>query len=317
MPSIEVPVAEQQASEDSEKSDSRPSPSRSPDVAASTKLPTPAPPMLDPPPAEQPIEPAVDQSAPTFRATQPSVARRFKSKRRRKNSGMLIPITFGSILVASIAYFYMQQSPELTGELTADNVAFPDLAPGMVDRATASASAETIDLVVDTLTDSPERFDTGLVEMQFRGTPQGIEVTISPATQTLFFRVNIKRDAELMDYYTDHGRELSDYQQEKLKEAATDFFTTWAESIQESDPIDRDRMLEYRDRLGFNVLVNGLGFHVVAIVGKTSYRCAYEGDGHLYFLLPKDTKRFKITGRKLENGTILFPGNYTVKVSER
>ncbi len=319
VPQIQVPPASQHDDAEVKTAVSPNSQIEPPTRTGSAGLSEPVTPTFDPPPPGLSIEQSANAPAfePMLPMSQPTVARRYKRIRRRKSSGMLIPIMFGSILVGTTAFFYLQKTPKLEGELTADAVDFPDLAPALVDPQMAAASAEAVELVLNALADSPERFDTALVEMQFRGTTKGVEVTISPARHTAFFRVNIKRDAGLMDYYEEHGRELSDYQSAQLKTAATDFFETWAESIQESVPIDRDDMLKYRDRVGLNVLVNGMGFHVIAIVGKTSYRCVYEGDDYLYFMLPKDTTRFKLTGRGFNDVTVMFPGNYTVKVIKR
>jgi len=77
-------------------------------------------------------------------------------------------------------------------------------------------------------------------------------------------------------------------------------------------------LINYRNKVGLNSLMGGLGYHMEARVNNKIYPCVHDDfQGGLYFLVPKGTLQFEIMGRKLDSGRTPFPGKYQVQVTQQ
>ncbi len=260
----------------------------------------------------EPQFPSFAAADPVDDAPQPSVARRYKKRTKRKKSGLVVPVMFGSVLVGSILYLYWTQVPKLEGEVRAAALEEAELPPGLVSRRLVDLPKDKVDLVLEGLTESPERLKSQIMSIEFRGSREGIQVTLEEGSKTQFYRVSINADPELQAFYDRNARRLSAPQEAELQEAATAFFEAWAAAAEENEELDD--LASFRDRLGLTTLVGGLGYHLQAICGSEIYRCVYENERYIYFLLPHGTKKFEIQGRELKGSSLMFPGHYTAKV---
>ncbi len=310
VPQVEIPAQDVQSRAAVPSPRQQPTASTQP-FPSSTSVPS-SEPQPEKPIFDQGPDQSCDSNLPSIKTAQPSGIKRF-SRRKRNRSGLLIPVTFGSVLIAAIGYFYWQPAPKLSGDLRATPLDAPELEPALISKNSITLPDESVDPVLDRLADDPLRINTGVMETEMRGTRKGIEVSLRQGFQTRFFRVSIKSLTDLEKYYDQHAAELSELQQKELAETLKDFFLKWETYFQEGTP--ENVLLNYRDRIALNALVGGLGYHLVAVVGNKSYRCVCERDRRLYFLLPPNTKKFEIVGRKLSDDTVLFPGHYTVKVA--
>jgi hypothetical protein len=95
--------------------------------------------------------------------------------------------------------------------------------------------------------------------------------------------------------------------------SARDFCRDWQRAADAGTPLDASQFLV---SLGLTASVKSLGFHVQAIARDKIYPCAFEDpDGSLYFVLPACTKEFRLKGRQLPDGRMLFPGSYMVTIT--
>ena len=86
----------------------------------------------------------------------------------------------------------------------------------------------------------------------------------------------------------------------------------WESKRQRDEPFEA--WPEFRDSVGLTALSGGLGYHVVAVVGRQEHRCVFEADGALFFILPTTVGEFELIGRKMADGSIPFPANFTVSL---
>lgn len=247
-----------------------------------------------------------------------SVSRALKKRRsRRRSGGLLVPLAFASVLAAVGGFYFYTSQPKLEGTLTGA------MRLDAVDPPTGVVRAELIDIkpavrreVLSDLEDHPLRMKSteNLMEVELRGGDAGLEVAVWETPKTRFFSVNFRRNPLLNAWVNDHVTQYNTARANEMAAAATRFCIDWATSLTEGTP--PPELLPYRNRLGLNALRGGAGWLLVAVVNGTSYPCVYEevAAGELWFLLPEDTRSFRLTGRELDDGTRPFPGNYTVKV---
>ena len=239
----------------------------------------------------------------------------YQLKRRRKNSSnaFLMPILFGGVLVAVGMWFFWDTKILLTENLRASAMKSVQLEPKLVGRDAVPVTEKTLDFVLDRLSANPTRLTSDLMRTVFTGTEGGLQIDIETGSKTEFVRVNYGASPGLKKYYGEHSQELDAPRKKEWTRAVKSFFIETAAAEREDRSIDNP--LSFRDTLGLNTLVSGLGYNVVAKVGRTPYPCVYEDlNGYLYFLLPVGTTSFQLTGRKLADGLVHFPGKYTVQV---
>ena len=303
VPAVEVPTQPAIASE--------PPPDPSP-VPLSPVEPQFAPPPADaeprfpgPPPAAPGEFPPFEPVAAATADQQPSYARALKRRRKKRGMGLLVPIIGAVALVLTVVYIITDSQPQLTA------VALDDFQPppgGVGRNDVANLQNEVVDYVLDELSENPARLISGLMETEFRGISQGIEVYVFEGKKTRFFRVATNKDFDA--WVKDNAAKLERSREKEFQAAVKRFFIEY-----EENQGDLPDLKGYRDSMGLGAMVGRVGFNMTAVVGKQAYRCVYEDNRQrLYFLLPRDTRQFELVGRKLNDGSTIFPGRYTVKV---
>jgi hypothetical protein len=227
----------------------------------------------------------------------------------------MFPVVFGTAFAAAVAWFYWQSQTKFTGELAAVAVDGADLPPKLVDRSYfAAVPSETIDFVLDGLAKQPQRLKSNIADTELRGSEGSIQVSVHATSATRFYRVDAAADRALLDYLRENGRALNEPRESELQHAAVAFILDW-EKAEKEDVAVADPA-KYRDALALNALVGGLGRNVEAVAVGRVYPCVYEDDrNRLYFLLPADIREFDLRGRKLPDGSVLLPAQYSVRVA--
>lgn len=234
-------------------------------------------------------------------------------RRRRKRSGIVVPLLFIGLLLACAGYFYWQYRPRLEGELPASPGSDESFDPVVVGRGMIPLSDETLDAGLERLGHEPVRLASELMTVEFEGTDAGIRVTLSPGPASRFYSVDVSRSAALQSFTTRHEDEWNQRRREELAQSAAEMLAAYAEDGGDA----AGKAIDYRDSVGLNALRGGLGYHVEAVAAGRIYACVYERDGKLFFPLPADTREFKIRGRTLPDGQTPFPGEFVARVSTK
>lgn len=225
----------------------------------------------------------------------------------------MVPVLFGSLLIGSVFYLQRRQPSPLSGELKAVVVDAEFVAKGLVHRDVTGLPSERVAALLDALEIAPERITTNLMAVEFQNGRRGILVQLQSGPQARFFKVRINKNRALRKFYDEHAVELDQPRDKELAAAAKQFVLEWEGNQKTGE--DFEDLAGYRDSLAIGTLVGGLGYHTRARLSAAAYRCVYEDSEGLYFLLPANTTRFEIEGRELLDGSRLFPGHYTVRVS--
>ncbi len=235
---------------------------------------------------------------------------------RRRTSRVWIfglPIIMFLILFGILATFMMNRMPELAGELNAEHLTDPALTsvnlPWSVTRLDSKQSSELEAI----LREEADVFRSDLMVCSFAGTPDGISIQLSATESSSWYRVDPADQGAIALWLRKNQPVLGTMRVSELQKNAAEYCSDKIRKKQgESVMIDA---ASYRDAIGLNGRVSGLGFLVEAVTQGRAIRCASEDEqGRLYFALPRGLTSFQIRGRTLPDGVRHFPGKYTVQV---
>jgi len=263
------------------------------------------------PPIEQPAFPSTPIEE--IPAVKNPIRRR---KRRQRRGNLIIPMTFGALLLIGLVYMYQDVNPGLSGEITASALSIEKLEPVIIPKREINASTETIDTVFERLVTDIENLETELMETEISPSDEGIRVEVSIGKQTQFYQVSIASSLGLKHHYDQNINQIASLQEAVLSELSDDFIDDWKSAIDAGEDIELETMIAHRDGLALTALSGPLGFQLQAVVGKQHFRCVYENSDNLYFLLPKNVSKFRIEGRQLPDGSVPFPGRLTAVVKK-
>lgn len=266
---------------------------------------------------EQTVAPPAEGPAAEQRPLQSATAQ-YLRKRRKSNAGpiLLIFICFGLMLGAA-GYFYWTYGPRLEGNLVAARLSSEDASlEQLLKTSDLGLSEEVVQAVNESFKTTSRRVQSDLMEMVFFGPEQGgLKVRLKPGAKTELVRVDLTGDPALLEYIKQHGTELDQPRYAELQSQLKAFYTDWYHFLQEGGPMPD--LINYRNMIGLNSLLGGLGYHMEANVNNRIHPCVHEdNDGGLYFLVPKGTLQFEIQGREVGNGWRTFPGKYHVQVNQ-
>ncbi|MCA9022647.1 MAG: hypothetical protein KDA74_21005, partial [Planctomycetaceae bacterium] len=277
-----------------------------------------------PPPASQstsqPAEEASDLPPINVAAPRPhtSATSRYLRKRRKSNAGGVALFLFFFTVMAGVAgYFYWNYGPRLEGNLVAARISSETAkVEQRLNPANAGVSEDVIKAVNQNLLETPRRVQSDLMDVLFYGLEKGgLEVRLKPGAKTELVRVDLTGDPALMDYISKNGEQLDQPRAAELQSSMKNFYNDWNAFMQTQDVMPD--LLRYRNTIGLNSMLGGLGYFMEASVNNKIYPCVHEDfKGGLYFLVPKGTLQFNILGREMENGWKTFPGKYEVQVTQ-
>lgn len=280
-------------------------------------------------PQEQPVdqtsttEPAVDQTndsnAESSQSTpMTSATSRYLRKRRQSNfGGILLFFIFFGLMLGVAVYFYWVYGPRLEGNLVAARLNSESAKlEQQLKSSTLGLSDEVVQAVNQHLKETPRRVKSDLMDLLFYGSDNGgLYVRLKPGDQTELVRVDLTGDPALMDYISKNGVQLDQPRLAEYESELKRFYTDWQHSLETGEGVHN--LITYRNTVGLNSLMGGLGYHTEARVNNKIYPCVHDDfQGGLYFLVPKGTLQFEVLGRKMKSGRTPFPGKYEVQVTQ-
>ncbi|WP_339727212.1 hypothetical protein [uncultured Gimesia sp.] len=247
-----------------------------------------------------------------------SMTSQYLRKRRKSNAGgVILFLLFFGLMLGVAGYFYWAYGPNLEGNLVAARFN-PESAKleQQLKAASLGVSEDVVQAVNQSLKETSRRVQSDLMDMVFYGSEQGgLFIRLKAGKDTELVRVDLTGDPALMDYISQNGVQLDQPRISEFETYLKQFYTEWYQFL-ESGEVMPD-LLTYRNKVGLNSLMGGLGYHMEARVNHKIYPCVHDDfEGGLYFLVPRGTLQFEILGRKLDNGWTSFPGKYQVQVTQ-
>jgi len=272
--------------------------------------PTPAPPTTPQPALADGSSPII-QTIPDKQFSKPDYRRK-----RKKGSAwisLLIPVVFGSIFVGLFFAYLKWSAPKFTGELTGE-VLNPDQSISATIRGRDHAVPEkAFRNLINDLKDHPSAIRSNLVNVRFDGVSSDLKVSLRPGIDSDLVRVPVTELKSVSEYYYDHSGKIDESRRSDLQLALIELCDDWVHA-EEGEKLRT--LPEYRDSIGYNSFVKGLGHISEAIVDGMRYPCVHEDSaGSLTFLVPVGTKKFIIKQRTDQKLSSFFPSKFEIKVS--
>lgn len=245
-------------------------------------------------------------------------ARAELAKRRRKRAllRMVVPLISIGALLGLIAALTWKPEPKLEGKLEGSVVSETYSLPvRAIPLDTLDVPPEVAESVLDALAEHSELLLSDRMRMKIGGDrKRGLEISIEPGVQMQVFQVDVKRNSSLSNYCSFEKDLFNELRLAELKPALKKMVVDYEAALQAN--AKHTELSAFRDPVGLAGSTGGVGYVVHAVVGSSSFRCVGEdSDGRLYFLLPKGTSSFGLTGRKLPDGTTPFKGKYVVELA--
>ena len=285
--------------------------------AASPPLPAadhPAPEFMPPVEPESPADAAAPEFTFDTPAVQTSFAREVKQRRKGAWGSLMVPLLFAALLAAAAGGYWWYQRETMTGPLTGVRLPVGETLIARIPPGAAAVSRQDYLDAAAGLRVSPAAVSSDMLLVEFRGGAYGIEVWVMPGKNSDLVRVPVRQHPVVAEFYAKHAVALNAPLQAELQSAATGFITDYQNAATGGMVIGNTA--EYRNALGLNSLLGGLGYHSVARVGTTDYPCVREDDaGNLYFAVPRGTTLFVVTERVFAERPSVFPGEYRFEVT--
>lgn len=246
---------------------------------------------------EMPLLGAVPRAA----APPSSVSARLKQKKGAGWVGIAVPVVFGLLLVGAGLLYLQFTRVKFVGNLPGEDLGNTTLRKTML-ASEFGLPEDKLQLLTSTFRDEPETLRTDLRTLTLRGSAQGIEVSIRPGEKSRMVRVDLRSDANLNAFCgaKEHAAALEaplpKLRVETLRKFGSDF------AASQSAGMRMGNLGEYLDTLGADLLVHGLGYHVVARTPERDYPCVFEDEsGAVYFLLPPAVTTFEVVPRRFQD----------------
>ena len=184
------------------------------------------------------------------------------------------------------------------------------LPPKQIAASMADVKASVRKRVLERFAEDSEWLRSSHAEVEFSAGNDALVIRVVEGQQTRLVRFRI--DQGLREWYTANGKPLDDDHMSNLGKSLTEFVEAWDVAIRNQTGVEQ--IMRFRDSVGLAGCVYGLGYNVSARVDGKLYPCIYEDDNSLYFLLPRDTKKFQIVGFHSNGDPADFPGEYQVTI---
>ncbi len=270
-----------------------------------------------PKPPSQPT-PLSEDGMPIFNIPETPVLAKYVKKKKAGNwAPMIPPILFGGLFVIIGVVFHVMTRPNFTGELIGNKLDPNQVISVSIQGSMYNIPKQPFHELVDELRQRPSAVRSNLVNLRFdAGAGDTLKVSLRPGIEADLIRVPIQDLKAVQKHYDNNYSKLNDERLHELQDALTALCNDWKNSPEDQK---LKTLPDYRDKIGFNAFVKGLGRICEAIVIvdglPARYPCVHEdGTGSLAFLVPVGTEQFMIRQRT-DIGTRFFPSKFEINIT--
>ena len=224
----------------------------------------------------------------------------------------------GIALVLAVGFwFYLGTLPDLTGPLAGERLARASFAEISI-RVPDDISGETAEFVANELGVQPLTMKSEFLEVViYPGKTRELDAAIAAGTRTVAVRVPLASHPEIRKAMASVEGRIIKQKDAELQRATSNLVNAYAAHLRDKTPMSHLHQL--RDGVALNASVSAVGYSLVATVGSTPFRCAYEdSEGYCYFFVPANTRTFRINGRRVfgENQEPPLPADFEVTLTD-
>lgn len=243
-------------------------------------------------------------------------------RRRRRGlhpAAILVPIVCIVAAGAAIGWYALRPAARLSGQLTAESLARPDMPPAEIDKADIDLPEDELPEILAVLEKFPARMPSPLMKVEIGATRDGLQIRVQSGSDTQFYRLDPQQDPALRKFIAEQEARLDEPRRDEVRSATPKFlraYIQFREAMKAKDNPAPYNPQQYRDAVALSGAVRAFGYHVQANLDGTAYRCVGQDEsGKLYFLLPPGASFFTLEGRKLaDHLPPAFPGKFQVSV---
>lgn len=242
-----------------------------------------------------------------------------RQRRGLHPAAILVPIVCVVVAGAAIGWYALRPSAKLSGQLTAESLARPDMPPAEIEKSDIDLPEDELPEILKVLEKFPARMPSPLMKVEIGATRGSLQIRMQAGSDTQFYRLDPQQNVALKRFIAEQGSKLDEPRRAEVREATPKFLRAYLEYREalkaKTDPAPYNPQ-KYRDAVALSGAVRGFGYHMQAAHEGTAYRCVGQDEaGRLYFLLPPGVTNFTLEGRKLSDGSPLaFPGKFQVSV---
>ena len=250
----------------------------------------------------------------------PSVTRTWRKKQRNRKSqrifAIAIPVVCFLLFFGVLGIVFFAIEPELAGALTGTNAGKFELPSATVSLADLGLTEQERAQTHDAFENDPEAFVSTQMTCRIRLDSSDLVTDITIGEGFALFVVNPAVNQHLSKWIRTKRMEINRQRLQQLAENGANLCRDKVAKAAGSQIVfDAQR---YRDDFGLNAHVGAFGYVVEAITKQRRARCVHEDtNGTLYFVLPENTTQYTLSGRSIDGGAPLFPGEYSVSVAGR
>ena len=255
------------------------------------------------------INPLPD-AGPEFLPTTVTRTTQRRKRKRRRNSNRIVLIWLACAaafvgVVVLVVLLQDTQEQQIAGQVTIATVDAVPYGPALITAADVDVSAAQFQQARDRLVREPMLLSSELAQTEFRGTDEGIEIYVRPASKGRLIAVDLRSNGLLHPYLKKQAVSFNRKRIVALSQAATAFVRELA--LPDPDKNYLERPGYYRNEFALNALRREFGFVCEAIAARQICACVAEKSGDTaWFIVPNGAKGIEFRGRKTEAHGVLF-----------
>jgi DNA-directed RNA polymerase subunit RPC12/RpoP len=241
------------------------------------------------------------------------------SVRRKKKSGnkaWVLPTLLSAIFFSVAGWWFYKPAESMYAELRYERLEkfnFPAVA---MDAELFGMTRANFKRMLKALDNEPVSLRSPTSRIDVVTKQEKVWLELSEGPQGVVYRVDPGQRVALSQWTVKNEDRLTEGRNKELERLSPKFGAALAK--QTSGEGSAQEIANYRDTVLLAQMTGGFGFHVVAVVGKNAYRCAYEDSkGRLYFLLPAATRTFTLRGRAIGDKSPILSGDIIVTAPKK
>lgn len=247
----------------------------------------------------------------------PSPVSQSRRRQHRARGGALLPLACGGVLLLVMLGAWVLNDPtlfqgELAGEINASVVDVDLLSPRTIEPELVPESREAYEALVESLDEVTGRVRSKWMIVEFGAAEGRVVVSLEPRKGNRLIRIPLSTSPGLQSFADAQSGRLERRRREALAGEFSRLLARWQSSRDADEPFEA--WPDFRDSVGLTALCGALGNHAVAVVGRQEHRCVFEVGGALFFVLPASVNQFELTGRRMPDGSVPFPVNFTISL---
>ncbi len=222
-----------------------------------------------------------------------------------------MPTLFFAIFFSVAGWMFYRPAESMYAELQYERLERFRFPAVPMDTASFGMTRANFKRMLKSLDDDPVSLRSSTSRIDVVAKQEKVWLELSEGPHGVVYRVDPNSRSALLRWTIKNSERLNETRDKELERLSPKFGAALAK--QSTGEGSAQEIAAFRDTVMLARMTGGFGFNVVAVSGKSAYRCIYEDSkGRLYFLLPASTRSFVLRGRPIGNADPILPGEIIV-----